>query len=248
VPRPDSGLLTAVLCDADGNLFASEGPAFEASADVTNRFLREIGAAGQHTADELRTLALGRNFRLLASGLARAQGLEVDAEVLARWVDEETTIVTAHLSSVLAPDPLARTALDRLARRLELSLVSSSSLTRLDACLVASALGDLFPRDRRFSAQDSLPFPTSKPDPAVYRHALATLGLPAQHAVAVEDAVAGVMSAVGAGIATIGNLVHVAPSERATQREALLDAGAFAVVESWDDVAALVLDEQEEVA
>jgi hypothetical protein len=33
----------ALLCDADGNLFPSEEPAFVASAVVTNQFLAELG-------------------------------------------------------------------------------------------------------------------------------------------------------------------------------------------------------------
>ena len=33
----------AVLCDADGNLFPSEEPAFDASAEVTNAFLASLG-------------------------------------------------------------------------------------------------------------------------------------------------------------------------------------------------------------
>src|SRR5206468_6511581 len=33
---------TILLCDADGNLFPSEEPAFEASAVVTNRYLERL--------------------------------------------------------------------------------------------------------------------------------------------------------------------------------------------------------------
>lgn len=35
--RFDAGAVTTVLCDADGNLFPSEEPAFDASVEVTNR-------------------------------------------------------------------------------------------------------------------------------------------------------------------------------------------------------------------
>jgi beta-phosphoglucomutase-like phosphatase (HAD superfamily) len=241
VPHPDLSRVTALLCDADGNLFPSEGPAFEASAGVTNRFLDDLGSPDRHTPDELRAVALGRNFRSLAGDLARAHGVDLDEDVLASWVAEEASVVTAHLSGVLAPDPVVRDALVRLASDVELSLVSSSALTRLDACLVASELDDLFPPERRFSAQDSLPSPTSKPDPAVYSLALEELGLDGHEAIAVEDAVSGVVSAVRAGIPVLGNLVHVPYAERDQQRAALSEAGAFAVVDDWDGVVDLVL-------
>ena len=37
--RFDAAAFTTVLCDADGNLFPSEEPAFTASVEVTNEFL-----------------------------------------------------------------------------------------------------------------------------------------------------------------------------------------------------------------
>nr|WP_284289011.1 hypothetical protein [Angustibacter aerolatus] len=41
-----------VLCDADGNLFPSEEPAFVASADVTNRLLATLGVDRRYDAEE----------------------------------------------------------------------------------------------------------------------------------------------------------------------------------------------------
>jgi hypothetical protein len=41
-------------------------------------------------------------------------------------------------------------------------------------------------------------------------------------------------------VPVIGNLHFVAPEERAARADALLEAGARAVVASWDQVAALV--------
>ena len=51
IPPSVTEQLTTLLCDADGNLFASEEPAFEASAEVTNRFLAELGDARRFTAE-----------------------------------------------------------------------------------------------------------------------------------------------------------------------------------------------------
>jgi len=98
----------------------------------------------------------------------------------------------------------------------------------------------LIPSGRLFSAEDSLPVRTSKPDPAVYLHACRELGLAPEQAVAVEDSVPGAQSAVAAGIATIGNLQFVPPDERAQRHEELRDSGVVAVVTSWSEVEQLV--------
>jgi HAD superfamily hydrolase (TIGR01509 family) len=218
--------LEVVLCDADGNLFPSEEPAFEASARVTNRLLEELGAERRYGADELRRTAMGRTFRATAAWLAAQHGVALDAERLERYVAAEREEVVAHLSAVLA----------QLGERYELALVSSSAIARLDACLTATELDAQF--ELRVSAEDSLAVPTSKPDPAVYAFALARLGVSAERAVAIEDAVAGVKSAVGAGIAAIGNLHFVAEDERAERADALRAAGACLVAGSWDEIAA----------
>jgi beta-phosphoglucomutase-like phosphatase (HAD superfamily) len=118
--------------------------------------------------------------------------------------------------------------------------VSSSALARLAVCFTATGLDELIPVERRFSAEDSLPTPASKPDPAVYRHACDQLGIPPEAGLAVEDAVAGVRSAVAAGCPTVGNVLFVQPAERDERTTALLEAGAFTVVGSWDEVADLV--------
>jgi HAD superfamily hydrolase (TIGR01509 family) len=229
----------AVLCDADGNLFPSEEPAFDASAEVTNAFLASLGIDRRYTADELRSLATGMNFRTTAARLAADAGVSPDG--LEHWVAEERRAVTAHLGRTLRPHPPTLQALTRIAEHVPLAAVSSSALARLATCFTATGLDDLIPPDRRFSAEDSLPTPASKPDPAVYRHACEQLGIPPETGLAVEDAVAGVRSAVAAGCPTVGNVLFVLPAEREERTAALLDAGALTVVGSWDEVAELVL-------
>jgi beta-phosphoglucomutase-like phosphatase (HAD superfamily) len=230
---------TVLLCDADGNLFPSEEPAFVASADVTNELLRSLGVQHRYSAEELRAMSTGKNFRTTAVSLAAAHGVDPgtlsDAD-LERWVAQEQRVVTAHLLDVLRPDAEVIDVLTRLSNRFRLAVVSSSALPRVNACLRATGLDGLFPYEDRFSAEDSLPTPSGKPDPAVYLHALAALGLPASQAVAVEDSVAGVSSATGAGIVTIGNLVFTPGPEREQRAQDLRGLGATAVVASWPEV------------
>jgi HAD superfamily hydrolase (TIGR01509 family) len=231
--------LEALLCDADGNLFASEEPAFVASADVTNRFLAAHGIPQRFTAEELRLATTGKNFRTTAVDLATAAGVPVTD--LDRWVAEEKQVVTEHLSRTLRPDAEVSTALAALGGHLGLAAVSSSALTRLAGCFTAAELDELIPADRRFSAEDSLPTPTSKPDPAVYLHACRELGIDPEQGLAVEDSVPGALSAVRAGCPTIGNLRFVPAAERAERELQLREAGVVAVVSSWTELTDLVL-------
>ncbi|GAB3679377.1 HAD family hydrolase [Angustibacter aerolatus] len=229
-----------VLCDADGNLFPSEEPAFVASADVTNRLLATLGVDRRYDAEELRLATTGMNFRSTARALADEHGADLSDDELQRWVAEEQAAVTAHLHEVLRRDPAVEQPLRVVAGCYGVAAVSSSADARIAACFDATGLADLFPPDRRFSAEDSMPRPVSKPDPAIYRFALDALGLARHQAVAVEDSVAGATSAVGAGIATIGNLQFVQAPERVQRRDELEAAGVLAVVGSWQEAADLL--------
>jgi hypothetical protein len=57
--------------------------------------------------------------------------------------------------------------LTALGREFLLAAVSSSATARLAACFTATGPDPLIPAVLRFSAEDSLPAPTSKPDPAI---------------------------------------------------------------------------------
>lgn len=243
----DLTVVTTLLCDADGTLFDSEGPAFEASVLVANRYLDKLGSPDRYTAEELRRTATGLSFRATLTGLARSHGVDVDlaafATELESWVAQENEAVTRHLAQVLRPDASVQEPLGRLASSFGLAVVTSSTLTRIEASLASSGLAEQLPSDQRYSAQDSLPVPTSKPDPAVYLLALERLGLDPSQALAVEDAVPGAQSAVAAGIATVGMLCFV-PADERDQRVAELQAtGVSALVDSWSELERLLAPE-----
>lgn len=241
LPRDVVAGLTTLLCDADGNLFPSEEPAFAASAKVTNRLMADLGSERRFEGEELRLATTGMNFRSTARNLADDEGISLADEDVEHWVLQEKEHVTAHLARALTPDEQVTAPLRRLAEDFHLAVVTSSALTRLAACLDATELEDLFPETVRFSAEDSLPRPAGKPDPAIYRFACDQLGA-SDSAVAIEDSIPGVQSAVAAGVPVIGNLVYVAPDERAERSEALSAAGAVAVVSSWHEVERLLSD------
>jgi HAD superfamily hydrolase (TIGR01509 family) len=262
----DPALITTLLCDADDNLFPSERPAFAASVEVTNRFLARFGVTAPLSAEELRKQAVGKNFRSTAIDLAvlcevpvdqtlargrpaaviasdsdAASGDALCADELEQWVRQEREQVTAHLATTLKPDPEVLVPLQALASRYALAAVSSSATKRLDACFVATELDSLIPAAVRFSAEDSLPVPTSKPDPAVYLHSGRVLDVDAAQGLAVEDSVAGVTSAVAAGYLTVGNVMFVPAEERRGRRAELIDAGAVAITDSWRALADVLM-------
>jgi beta-phosphoglucomutase-like phosphatase (HAD superfamily) len=122
-----------------------------------------------------------------------------------------------------------------------LAAVSSSAIKRLDACFAATGLDPLIPATLRFSAEDSLPVPTSKPDPAVYLHAGQVMEIEARQGLAIEDSVPGVKSAVAAGYLTVGNVMFVPADERTRRIAELIDAGAVAITDSWRALADVLM-------
>jgi hypothetical protein len=127
----DLGSITVLLCDADGNLFPSEEPAFVASAEVTNRFMASLGLSRRFDPEELRLATTGKNFRTTAVDLAVGGGVPVEATLAVRypgavttttdlsggtphmltaarlehWVQEEKQAVTAHAGKRLGITP-----------------------------------------------------------------------------------------------------------------------------------------------
>ena len=248
--------MTTLLCDADGNLFPSEEPAFAAGTEVTNAFLTSFGVPQRYSAEELRRAAPGQAFRSTTLDLAVRHGIPLEPALAAgrpgyvggrgsrvltaleleQWVAKELSEVTRHLGDVLRPDPEVLEPLRRLAGCYRLAVVSSSAHARLAACFRATGLDGLLPEVVRFSGEDSLAVPTSKPDPAIYLHACEALGIAPREALAVEDSAVGARAAVAAGIPTVGNVQFVPVAEREERTRLLYEVGVVAVVGSWAEL------------
>ena len=116
------------------------------------------------------------------------------------------------------------------AQGVRVALVTGASSERLDRVL--QALG----AERHVTATVTWGQSEGKPHPGPYLLAASRLGVRAEDCVVVEDAVAGVRSAVAAGATCIGLAAPDSPAGRA-----LLEAGASRVLETVRDVAAALV-------
>jgi HAD superfamily hydrolase (TIGR01509 family) len=155
---------------------------------------------------------------------------------LEHYASMEDDRVIAKLMQKLQPCEGANAVLERLQGQYHLAVVSSSALRRVRASLDKAGQAYFFDPKDVFSAADSLPVPTSKPDPAVYLHALKMMDKQASECIAVEDSRSGATSANRAGILTIGYTGACPTAEDAeTLRGVLEKAGCKIVMKSWDE-------------
>ena len=109
------------------------------------------------------------------------------------------------------------------------ALVTNAPRENVDAVLLALGLKDSF--DAVVPAEEVR---AAKPDPEPYLTALEKLGADPEGALAFEDSVSGIRSAVGAGIRTVG----IASTQ---EPETLLEAGAFMTAGDFTDPAVRAL-------
>lgn len=128
-------------------------------------------------------------------------------------------------------EPLLREA---RAGGLRLAIATTTTPANIDA-LLTSTLGRDWRREFFEVVEDAQTAPHLKPDPLVYRQALARLGLPAEACVAFEDSINGLRASLAAGLATVVTPSHftqdqdfrgalrVMPSLRDVRLERLLE-------------------------
>ena len=156
-------------------------------------------------------------------------------------MEREKQAVIDYLRSELRPDPEVLEPLHRLARRYGVAAVSSSADARIAASFEATGLAGFFPPQRRFSAEDSLPRPTSKPDPAIYRYAGERLGIGvAPGAWPWRTRCWGRRRRSPPASPRSATCSSCHAHERKAREEALREIGVVAVVESWAQVEALL--------
>ncbi len=205
----------AVCLDMDGTLIHSDAAWKRATETAFGRFGLCLTEAHYEE-----TLGLD-NAAGVAAVLRHFPSFRGNAAELTAALE---TAIQNEFRRGVTPMPGAERLLAEWHRRWPLALVSTSS-----PALIAAALEGLN-WDRyfvfRLSSEEVGP---GKPDPAVYREAVRRLGVAAGAALAVEDSVAGVQSAAGAGLQVIGLASDSGLAAR-------LRPHAAAVIAGWADL------------
>ncbi|CCC10004.1 hypothetical protein SMACR_02584 [Sordaria macrospora] len=230
------GKVNTILFDCDNTLVLSEELAFEGCADLINQIAaaKNVPLEKAFTGESLIVEFVGQNFRGMMRSLQERYNFPLTEEELDTYVKKEEDVVIAKLQEKLSPCPNVDDVLERLATegKYELAVVSSSALRRVKASIEKVGQDKYF-GDRVFSAATSLEKPTSKPDPAIYLHALKVLGKKAEECVAVEDSKSGTLSAARAGIKVIGYVGPYQAAERLKMEKVLAQAGASIIMDDW---------------
>ncbi|KAI9886759.1 MAG: hypothetical protein M1823_001402 [Watsoniomyces obsoletus] len=232
------GKITHLLFDCDNTLVLSEELAFEACAELLNEVLEKHGISDRYTAPKLLVDFVGQNFRGMMVSLRERYNFKMDDSELETYVKREEDQVIAKLEAAAKPCEGVDEVLDKLyaSKKYGLAVVSSSALRRVRASIKKVNQEKYFPHDHVFSAATSLEKPTSKPDPAIYLHALKVLGKKAEECVAIEDSKSGTLSAVRAGIPVVGYVGSYEGKEmQAKMEEVLKETGAKVVMTKWDE-------------
>ena len=206
-------MLKAILFDLDGTLADTDSIHFAVWQDILVRFDLDIDRAFY------RQRISGRTNSKIIKDIIPQLSLE-EAWKLA--TEKEETY--RRIANSLLPTP----GLDRLVNLIESASIKKAVVTNAPEdnaiyMLKILRLTSTFPTV--IMAKDA---PPGKPDPAPYQLALSRLGVKSKDAIAFEDSAAGIRSAVGAGIYTIG----ITSSHPATN---LLDAGASMAVKDFND-------------
>ena len=229
--------ITELLFDCDNTLVLSEELAFEACAELSNEILAKYDVSHRYTGPELMSDFVGQNFRGVLVGVQEKFGFKLESDELAGYVGMEEDRVIATLLKKAEPCVGANPVLEKLAaeKKYGLAVVSSSALRRVKASIKKVGQDQFFPDEHIFSAANSLPVPTTKPDPAIYLHACKVIGKDPGECLAVEDSKSGTLSAVRAGIPTIAYTGSYSGEEKQKQMaELLTEVGAKVVMTHWD--------------
>ncbi|KAK6532477.1 hypothetical protein TWF281_006666 [Arthrobotrys megalospora] len=226
-----------LLFDCDNTLVKSEAIAFDVCAELINKLLSEKAPnnATKFTGRSLQSRFVGQNFAGMLGQIEEIYGFTLTSEEREIYIEREVTTITKELGERAEPCDGANEKLKELKEtgKYQLAVVSSSAGPRVLAALRKAGQMEFFSEDHIYSAMTSLPTPTSKPDPAIYKFACRELGRDPQECVAVEDSVSGVKSAVAAGIKTIGYAGAYEPEERDAKSKQLEENGASICIEDW---------------
>jgi HAD superfamily hydrolase (TIGR01509 family) len=166
-----------------------------------NEAFQNHGLDWNWSRDDYRELLTGNGGQDRIAEYAKSRNQDVDAAAVH---ESKSKIFQERLGSSksLMTRPGVKTTIEAAkAQGWLVGLVTTTSEDNVTALL--DALSTELSRDQFDVVIDKSDVSDVKPDPAVYEHALSTLGLTADQAVAIEDNVGGVKSAQAAGLVCV---------------------------------------------
>ena len=207
-------MLQGILFDLDGTLADTDSIHFAVWQDILVRFDLDIDR------NFYKRRISGRTNSKIIKDIIPQLSLE-EAWKLATEKEETFRRIANSLRPTLGLDKLIRfTDKASIKRAVVTNAPEDNAIYLLDILRLTDVFGTVI------MAKDA---PPGKPDPAPYKLALERLQLDRQQAIAFEDSAAGIRSAVGAGIYTIG----ITSSHSAKD---LIDAGASMAIEDFNSL------------
>jgi len=185
------GRLRMIIFDCDGVLVDSEGPSCLMVAAVARSYGLDI--PDEDCVHHFAGKALDSVQKEIEQATGRDLGTGFVPEMQQKMID--------LMQTEAQPIDGAAAMLDGIVSlNLPYRVGSNSSVPEMDAKFERVGFSDRFPMDRIHSARD---MGQPKPSPAVYLHAAAMDGIPAENCVVIEDSNTGARAARAAGMACV---------------------------------------------
>jgi len=227
----DAGI-KQIFIDCDHTLVNTQEISFEAAGTVINQVLSDQNLPIRYTYEELLTNHFGFTARQMLTHLQTKHNFTLTQSQFQTYTTLESNLITTLLNFHPLPSPNIHTLLTHLTNqnKYNISIVSSSPTLRIHTALTASNLLPFFPRSQIISTSSSLPTPASKPNPAIYIHAMSANNVHPTQCIAIEDSRSGARAAIRAGVTTVAYVgAYVCELQRRQVADVLIGEGCVII-------------------
>ncbi|MEK9773564.1 MAG: HAD family phosphatase [Opitutae bacterium] len=187
--------LKGVVFDMDGVIIESEFTHYTAICEA-------MGEKMDQTYQTFLSKCTGGDERFAMGRLAELSGIAYDEDLFLQWSEQKAKSYRRLVGETAKPMPGAVDLVLSAAEEFAIALATGSRRSDVDAAFEVLETGKLKGIFSAIVTSDDVAKP--KPDPATYAKAVAALGVPATHCLAIEDSPNGIASAKGAGLRVLG--------------------------------------------
>lgn len=182
-----------IFFDCDNTLVNTEIDAVEVCADLVNKVMEDQNIDQRYSVEELIIDFYGKTARQMIAELGNVHGYELNDKQKADYALLEENLVIQRILAYPEPCPGIQGILHTLTteHHYQLAVVSSPPIRRIRAALKSAGIAKYFKPEHVYSANNSMPEPKSKPDPAIYQWAVKENGVVPDECIAFEDSRSG---------------------------------------------------------